>query len=154
MSDFRREVRFEAGYDHREEDAGKPSGQRRGCGAMHIRFLLHGEKGTTQFLVSTGWLPTWVTGVEYPAVKPLPRDRRVWDLYPSGMDFGHHWDTATYEGEYQPDSCDVRPGGTCFYDGSGLYAGKVLARLLREGDAAVWEELETYYRSLTGGGES
>jgi hypothetical protein len=147
MTELRREVRFDPGYDHREDDKGKPSGQRRGQHGMQIRFLLHGDLGTVQFVLGTDWVPTHV--VDGPWGKKLDRSKdpavvRCAGLFPMPVDLGHHWRTPVYEGEYQRDHCEWIDG-PCFYDGSGLNADPVAVALFTEGDAGVWRHLEAYY---------
>lgn len=153
---MQREVRFEAGYDYREEDKDKPRGKHRGQHGLQIRFLLRGDEvaeGIVQFLVYTDWLPTWVVSQGPPwkekMVQPtsIPSIR---DMFPMAADLGHHWPVPTYEGESSM-NCDLLEGGTCYYDGSGLNAEPVLAALLTEGDAGVWKILEDYYQSLVTG---
>lgn len=147
MTGLRREVRFEAGYDHSDEDKDKPRGRRRGCHGLQIRFLLHGDDGTIQFLLYTDWLPSWASADEWHPVKPQPIPA-LHDKFPMAADLGHHWDTSTYEGEKSMDECDVRPGGKCFYDGSGLRAEPVLAVLLKDGSDGVWAALEAEYEAV------
>ncbi|QJD53304.1 hypothetical protein SEA_TEMPO_83 [Microbacterium phage Tempo] len=145
MSDLelRKEIRFEPGHTLRKT---KSDGNDYGIGAMKIRFLLHGPVATIQFLMSTGWVPEKV---------PVPG----WGFTewhhsaPTGFDLGYHADQPISEDMRDwsggPDGreCDVRPGGRCFYDGSGLAADALLERFMVEGEAAVWSELEAYYRS-------
>lgn len=139
---FRREIHFEPGYDHRAEDANKPFGNRRGCHGLNMRWLLHGERGTIQFLVYTSWLPSWVSGDQY-------RSYEVADTVhaPSPADFGWHWDASLYDGDTATDDCQYRPGG-CHYDGSGLMAEPLFAALLTEGHEAVWRAMEERYAEL------
>jgi hypothetical protein len=145
MPDLTREIRCEPGYDYRETDLDKPSGQRRGCHGMNMRWLLHGEHGTVQFVIYTGWLPSWVVDDGDP-FGPRVDDRRARGTGPMAADLGHHWDTPTYPGEDGPRSdCHLRPSGRCFYDGSGLNAEPVFAKLLTGGHDAVWAALEEYY---------
>lgn len=127
-ADLRREILFEPG-----------------CHGLSMRWLLHGDQGTIQFLVYTSWLPSWVK----PGAFGLTVDTHSERLFgPMGADLGHHWDTPAYEGESQMPSCDVRPGGACFYDGSGLAADDLLGVLLTEGHEAVWERMGAEYARL------
>ena len=59
-------------------------------------------------------------------------------------DLGHHWTTPTYEGEGTYD-CEYVPGGTCYYDGSGLTADAVLKVFVEDGIDAVWAYLRQEY---------
>jgi len=143
---MRREVRFEPGYDRVGETDGKY-----GRGSMVIRFLLHGNDGAVQFVMSTGWLPTHVVHREWGDVvdvrtplqcldgkRPIPPE-------PNATDIGHHWRTPSYDGEWKPSKCDVVTDGDCYYDGSGSNAETVMAAFFQRGDVAVWEALEEYY---------
>jgi hypothetical protein len=141
---FQREIRCEPGYDFREEDAHKPSHQRRGCHGMNMRWLLHGQYGTIQFLIYTSWLPSWVKEGQW---GPRVDDHGPAQFRPMAADLGHHWDRPTYDGEDSM-TCDIRSGGTCFYDGSGLNAEPLFAKLLTNGSEAVWAEMEAYYWRL------
>lgn len=134
MSEFRREVCFEPGFDHRNDP--DPKQREYGCHGMDIRFLLHGPRGSVQFLLYTGWLP----GQSY--YRPSP-------LRPTGADVGYHWDSPQYDGQ-SPRECTVRPGGRCYYDGSGLAAEELFERFTAESDAAVWSTLEQRYADLDG----
>ena len=155
MTEFTREVRFEPGYDYAEEDKDKPWGERRGVHGMNIRFLLHGDEGTIQFLVYTQWLPSWVK------TEPDAMFTRILDITdvmeggqkifpPMAADIGFHWDKLPpHEPEddwYHMQECDVRPGGQCYYDGSSLQAERVFALLLKKGHEAVWTYMEEHYQ--------
>ena len=53
-----------------------------------------------------------------------------------------------------PVICPYLDGGVpCYYDGSRLQAERVLERLLREGDAGVWQALEELYERTFHEGE-
>lgn len=143
--ELRREIRFEPGHTIRKS---KGDGKDYGIGAMNIRFLLHGPRATIQFLMSTGWVPEKVPVPGYSFTE--------WHhSAPNGFDVGYHADEPISEDmrewsggrDGQGRECDVRPGGRCFYDGSGLAASDLLDRFMVEGDAPVWAELESWYRS-------
>lgn len=138
-SEFEREIRFEPGHWMSSRGSG-PSGNY-GIGSMNIRMLLHGPKATMQFLWSTGIVPQKVT-----------RDTRFgpieeWQTSsPSGSDVGYHADTTTDDGGWVSKmECDVRPGGHCYYDGSGLMGDELFGRFLTQGEHVVWEKLEEMY---------
>lgn len=132
---LRREVRFGKGHAIRKT---RGDGQDYGIAAMEIRFLLHGEHGSTQFLLYTGW---------YPEMVPVPGYRHSeWrHAAPSAWDLGYHWDVPQYADQGSMPECDCRPSGICFYDGSSLRADGVLERFFLEGEGAVWEVLEAEY---------
>ncbi|QGZ16779.1 hypothetical protein PBI_DEWDROP_132 [Microbacterium phage Dewdrop] len=141
--ELRQEIRFEPGHTIRKT---KGDGKDYGIGSMMIRFLLHGPRATVQFVMSTGWVPEKV---------PVPGySFSEWHhSAPTGFDVGYHADEPISEdmrdwsggSDGQGRSCEYRPGGKCFYDGSGLAADALLERFMFEGHAAVWEELERYY---------
>lgn len=64
---------------------------------------------------------------------------------PQPWDVGYHSpteiDTATHM-----ETCDLFDGRECWYDGTSLHAETVWTRVLREGDDALWAELEACYR--------
>lgn len=140
---FDRIVTFRPAFDRRDPDPSKNYG----IHGVELRMVLRGERGATQFLLYTNWHLPHVTE-ELWRDRPLDVLRHV--VSPMPADLGHHWPTPTneYEAEHGPRDCDILPGGKCFYDGSGLAAERVYERLLREGDAGVWAELEGYYRTL------
>jgi hypothetical protein len=125
---YRRTVYFEPGYNKRDEG--------KGVHGMSIRFVLSGPDGAVQFAFSAGWVP---------GEKMSPR---IADIYPTGSDVGHHWLTPTYEGEWLHGSCSYLGGQDCYYDGSGLWADRLLPEFIKRGEPAVWRELIGYYREL------
>ena len=141
---FRRQVRFDPGHTIRRT---KGDGSDYGIASMQIRFLLHGEHGTTQFALFSGW---------YPEKVPVPG--RSWTDWhhtaPAGLDLGAHWDTPWSEymteedGAYAHRECDMRASGMCWYDGSSLRADEFMETFFREGDDAVWTLLENEYRTI------
>ena len=133
VGDFRREITFEPGYDHRDDPDAKQ--RQHGCHGMNLRFVLHGEHGSVQFLLYTGWLPGQSSFAAGPALSPM------------GADVGYHWDEPRYEGQ-DWHSCAMRPAGRCYYDGSGLQADELFQKFTREGDAVVWRTLEERYADL------
>ena len=140
---FVRRIDFEPGYDCLEYH-----GQNKHCHGRHgmsLRFMLMGEEGVTQFLMyATDWLPGSVD-----ALGSTRSERSLHGVM--GADLGHHWLRPTYSGEWSRGSCEYLHGARCFYDGSGLGAGPVLARFFDDGVDAVWEELALYYRSCAEG---
>lgn len=131
---LRRETRWEPAFDRVEEGYG--------VHGVNCRWLLFGDQGVVQFLIYTNW--------NLPEVRARLERERFEHLFcrPLAADFGHHWSTPTYEGEQTMNTCDLLPEGKCFYDGSGLYAKKVLDRLISEGSEAVWSEMEAEYARL------
>ncbi|UDL15454.1 hypothetical protein SEA_PEPE25_79 [Microbacterium phage Pepe25] len=141
--ELRQEIQFRPGHTIRRT---KGDGKDYGVASMNIAFLLHGPVATIQFVMSTGWTPEKVLVPGYGFTE--------WSHHaPTGFDLGYHADQPISEDMRDwsggPDGreCDFRPGGRCWYDGSGLQADALLERLMFEGHAAVWSELEAYYRS-------
>lgn len=135
---FKREVKFEPGYDYRND----PEKKEYGCHGMNIRFLLHGKLGTVQLLIYSGWLPT-MDECQWPREQVHP---------PMSADLGHHWKkrlrwmTKKDDHYTKHDKCPYLGGvKPCWYDGSGLNAQPLFKLLLTKGDEAVWVALEEYY---------
>lgn len=158
MSEFRREVRFDPAYDHIINPCSPECASRgpksHGRHGVDLRFFLHGELGTTQFMLYTGWELGWVVANDWGKTvdpkRPLPWADGISRPIlhePMASDLGYHWRTELYEGCAGQDDCSII-GGRCFYDGSGLNAEPVFARLIAEGSEGVWSELEDYYRWL------
>lgn len=137
-----RQVEFEPGYDCIDDYpkcwTTMGSG-RHGRHGMNLRFLLGTEEGVVQFLmVASDWLPG---SLDFGSTKDGVAKHGV-----MAADLGHHWTRPTYESQDGGDACEYLHGARCFYDGSGLNAGPVLERFLREGLDGVWQELEEYHR--------
>ena len=142
-----RRVEFEPGHDC-IDDYPKcwqtMGGGRHGRSGMRLRILLGSEEGIVQFVMSASdWLPGSLDSIG------STKDG-VAKFGVMATDLGHHWTRPTYEGEYVgQEACEFLHGASCFYDGSGLNAGPVLDRFLREGLDAVWESLEEYHRACS-----
>jgi hypothetical protein len=133
-------IRFEPGFDKRNPDPNINYG----IGGMKIRFVLKGEKGAMQFLIGTDWYP-YSTQKEY-----LTRFPEKHDIQPSGWDIGYHSPIPMHEGQEPMSSeCDIL-GGTCYYDGSGLAADRLIPAFLERGTDAVWEKLTEWYTDRFG----
>lgn len=136
---FQRVVAFEPAFDKRSDQPSKNYG----IHGMQIRFTLKGERGAVQWLCYTGW--------HLPHVQ---REKRNWQqsydrefnkVYPQNYDLGYHSPTPHYEGQTRmSEKCEILDG-PCYYDGSGLNGEPFVEMFLREGDTAVWRELERYY---------
>ena len=112
---------------------------------MDMKFLLGAEEGVVQFLFfASDLLPGSLSNLG--STKDGVAKHGV-----MAADLGHHWTRPTWEGEERNGPCDYLHGADCFYDGSGLNAGPVLERFLREGMDAVWQELEAYYSACSDG---
>jgi hypothetical protein len=133
---LRREIRWCPGYDKTAEGKGRHG--------LDIRWYVHGELGTVQFVLSTHWIPSWVREGRWGREVAAP-DKY---LTASAVDLGYHWRFPQYEGQPCMGECDVLHGAICYYDGSGLHAEDVFARLLTDGEEAVWAVLEARYHEL------
>lgn len=134
---FRREVAFEPG--HAWTTKGAPPSEDYGRASLTVRFLLHGPKGSTQFLWSTGITPEpVVTRMSWGAHEEWMHSA------PTGFDVGYHADEPQY-GEHESYECPYRPSGRCFYDGSGLAGDRLLKVFLTQGEDAMWAFLRRRY---------
>ena len=136
-----RAVVFQPGFKHdRAGDPGRDYGQH----GMEIIWYLRGPKGAAVFNLFAGWVP---------GVKGIPP--ALSEFYPTGSDLGYHALVPQYEGQedYRRDDCTLMPGGTCYYDGSGLAAERVATAFIEHGEPAVWAALESRYEDITGPGE-
>jgi hypothetical protein len=115
-----------------------------GIGGVTIRFLLKGEKGVIQFLISTDWYPPHVQKSRH---ESIDRHTDYFSIKPDGYDVGYHSPVPMYEGqETVSDSCEYLDGKPCYYDGSSLRADKwVKDILLKEGSGGVWKAMEEEY---------
>lgn len=138
-------VRFTPAYDKRDPDPKKDYG----IHGVELRFALVGELGATQFLVFTNWqLPHVTEEAISKSVSAATRISLKCRFLPMAADLGYHSRAETEYGSHF-EECDLL-GTECWYDGSGLNAEPVFDRLLREGDEAVWDELEQYYTRTFG----
>lgn len=129
----------------------KPAYDKRGSGygihGVEMIFLLSGPKGAIQFVVFTHWhLPH--------VAKEMRENASNWNasvieclFQPMAADMGYHSPRPMYEDQSPiSESCPYVPGGgKCYYDGSSLNAEPIFNLLVREGDEAVWKQLEGEY---------
>lgn len=150
---FSREITFSPAYDKRDRDPKKDYG----IHGVDIRFVLKGELGATQFVMSTGWLlPETVGAIEDErgygegalSYAEALASRSTAKYFPSPTDLGYHSPHPRYVGQTViSDDCGYI-GGPCYYDGSGLNAWFPFKALLREGHEGVWRVLEDYYNEV------
>lgn len=97
-----------------------------------------------QFVVFTNWQLPHVTkkliAQSTHGASPLELEAR---FLPLAAELSHHSRTKTENGRYTK-RCDLLDG-ECWCGWASLAAERIFERLLREGDAAVWEELEKFY---------
>ena len=127
------------GYDKRDPNPSKDYGI---CG-MHIRFVLIGDKGATQFVIFTDWYPPDTQQRLFDEAQP---GMSFFSMKPMGADVGYHSPVSQYDGQ-EPidDECPYLDGKPCHYDGSGLAADALVKVFLVEGVDAVWDELQDEY---------
>jgi hypothetical protein len=149
FGEFTRRIEFQVGYDHREfpEDCG---GGGHGQHGMQMRFVLIGPRGAVQWMTAmTNWVPGNVELDLIANVSLVPCHHKIRDGY--AVDLGYHaperpaWDTGEHMVERK---CDLLPGGTCFYDGSGLAAEDLVPGFLDHGPHAVWAALARHYATV------
>lgn len=148
-ADLVRSISFDPAYDRTHTDPKKNYG----IHGVAIRFILKGDLGAVQFVLSTSWqLPEVTQRLMRRPYEPIGDDPH-WMERPRASDLGYHSPTPRYEGQTDMGrECHIL-GVPCFYDGSTLNAQPVFERLLREGDAGVWAALEEYYtRTFVDGG--
>lgn len=133
---FGKRIEMSDCYDKRSSDPKKNYG----VGAMQVKMLLFGEKGTIQFVFATGIYP--------------PQVMKEWEqkghsIEPMGFDVGLHSPTPTYEGqEMMSENCPIL-SGPCYYDGSALAAESMFEILTSKGQDATWKEMERLYYNWT-----
>lgn len=120
-------------------------GEKYGIHCMEIRFLLSGESGVVQFLLFTGWyLPD-----DAKRLRDSCRGGGYCPSAPIPADIGYHALAPVYEGqEIMQKECRYLGGNPCYYDGSGLEAERYFNTLIRDGEDALWKEMEAYYNYI------
>jgi hypothetical protein len=139
---FEQRVTFTPAYDRRHADPN----QNYGIHGVECRFELIGAQGATQFVIYTNWhLPEVTKELDR---RPVSREFPHYGCHPLPADLGYHRATPAYEGQASlTEECEFVGGHPCYYDGSGLQAQDLFDTFTREGDAAVWRELERFYRA-------
>jgi hypothetical protein len=97
---------------------------------LDCKFYLKGEKGIIQFCIDTGW-------------NENTNDDHICRAY--AFDVGYHSPIPLYEDQKPMPNCQFYT--PCYYDGSSLYAKDLFDRLIKEGEKAVWDELQKAYRN-------
>ena len=110
---------------------------------MEIIFVLHGEKGSIQFVLNTGWTPFYKEKDSIGHIS-IPKNP-IADLFPMPTDLGYHSYTPKYEGQTSMGGCKYLGGKDCFYDGSSLNCNDAYYTLVNGGEEKLWEFLEQYY---------
>ena len=139
--EFERRVKLNPAFDKRHAD----DGRNYGIHGVDLAFYLIGEHGATDFVIYTNWqLPEVTREME---ARPSSGQFPHLVCHPLPANIGYHRTTPAYEGqECYIETCELLGGKPCYSDGSGTMAREVFEMLLREGDAAIWRELEHWYR--------
>ena len=147
MKKLQRLVSFEVGFDCEKYECKFGSKEcKPGEGGFHgkhgldIRFVVKGQKGAIQFLLSTNWYPK---DQEDSNVSLWSYERMVRGPLP--VDLGYHSIVPMYEGQTAFGPCDLLDGDICYYDGSSLQAEKPYYILINAGEHALWKYLEGVY---------
>jgi len=151
---FEKRIELTPAYDKRDLDPKKDYG----IHGVNIRFLLLGEKGATQFLLFTNWMLPHVQ--EETDARTVHKILSGDSLYlrepffahrPLPADLGYHSRAPIRDYQEKPsqEHCEYLDA-PCYCDGSTSNAERVFQRLVREGAAGVWAELEDYYNQLFG----
>lgn len=149
-----RETVWRPAYSKRDPDPSKDYGVH----GVEMIWALKGPAGAVTFMVFTNWMLSDLHGSgEY----MTPRRRQHGDSLcaPMAAGFDHHsayplW--PEYEDINNPsqEHCDFLDGRPCWFDGSVLNAGSLMALLYMEGGEAVWQRMERQYWDLFGKGHA
>lgn len=130
-----KKILFTPAFDRHDPDPSKNYG----IGSVDIIFVLIGDKGAVQFILSTDW--------HLPHVRK-ELDDKGFPCKPSARDIGYHSPKPMYEGQTIATKHCEYLGGICYYDSSALQADKYFNILVEGGDDALWKSLEQYYREI------
>ena len=142
-------ISFRPAYDKRDPNPRKNYG----IHGVDLTFVLKGAAGAVQFVIYTNWhLPHVTRELIYKACVSNDVANYIESTFtPMPTDLGYHSPYPMYKDQTTvTNSCKYLDGKPCYYDGSGLAAEDIYKRLVAEGDAAVWEELEAYYKQTFG----
>lgn len=127
------------GYDQRSTI---PS-QNYGIHNAEIQFVLSGSEGAVDFTIhKTGWYTA--SAREHLAAQAPSRFSMDRDSHPWLCSINVHSKVPLYEGQDPVANCQYT-GGPCYCD-STMLAEDLMERLVAEGEAPVWTELEAWYR--------
>ena len=151
----RREVKFIQGYNCidfpcRFDNKCTPNNSH-GKHGLKIVFLVHGEEGCVQFVLSTGWTPFYSKPdkINY---RYIPKSN-ISNLFPMPTDLGYHSRKPQYDGQTNQKGCQHLKGSECFYDGSSLNCNDAYYTLVNGGEEKLWEFLEKYYLCVFNNGK-
>ena len=137
VSELKKEIILNSAFDKRDPDPDKNLG----IHGMDLVFVLRGPKGAVTFSV--------FTQMHLPHVaEELWRNSRSGEhnpFKPTGADVSYHGLEPQWEDQEPRPDCTWLDGRDCYCDGSGLQAEALMAKLLKGGSEAIWEELERRY---------
>lgn len=136
VGQFTRRLTFGRAYD---------LGQRFGIQSMIMQFALTGPLGAVNWSISTNW---WLEAQRRQSADMYSRyPFDVIELVaPRATGIGYHARVAQYPDQTPCEGCQLLDGGTCYYDGSSLWAEKWVEGFLAGGEEWLWLRLEDYYR--------
>ena len=142
------QVKFIRGYDCMtfpcRFDKKCTPGNSHGKHGMEMLFLVKGEKGAVQFVMSTGWMP-FHSPQDKIGVRRIQK-MELSDYYPMPTDLGYHSYKPHYENHTpMKGACSVLDGAECYYDGSSLNCNDAYYAFVNGGEEALWDFLEQYY---------
>jgi hypothetical protein len=133
MSALTRELVIRPAWDKRNPDPKKNYG----IHCAGLCFYVKGPLGAVQFVMYTGWF--------LPQNAESMSSERLRSVYPMAADLGYHSPKPRHKGQtLAQKDCEILHS-PCYYDGSGLNAEPIMAKLIAEGSEAVWQALEAYY---------
>lgn len=136
MSELTREVKFIPGY---AKWSNNPS-QNYGFGAVHILFILKGDKGAVSFNLFTSFYPK-AAHDHWKATGYQPQQNIH---YLGSLDY--HSKEPIYEWQ-QPTKCEHTGTGTCYCDGTSL-VDDLIEDFINQGDSVIWTKLEEWYHNM------
>lgn len=100
-------------------------------------FLLHGKKGTVNFLINLGWQETDYNDIGFIKVEASP---------PYAQDLGWHSKKPQYKDHEVYGKCEwIDKKEECYYDGTACGSSIMFHVFLQDGTDAVFEKLRKHY---------
>lgn len=148
--ELERRVRFLTGYDHREgSPIADPAKANVGAHDMEIEFALVGKDAAVSWRLNTGWMrfPLRRGLLNYEGRRDEPGlDGVLWDRYPRGIAVSSHTRVDYLDLDLSEQDCHLI--GRCYGDSSYLGGTELLRTLVGEGEEAMWDALNDWYRSM------
>jgi hypothetical protein len=131
-------------YDKRDPDPKKSYG----IGSATLVFGLDGSDGCVRFQITTGWhLPHNQEEITHRFRKEQNNISNYFynPFLPYPSDLSYHSRKQIYSGDFHDDHCEWLNGEPCWFMGSSTNAQRIFDIMVREGDEAMWKELEKFY---------